>query len=209
VVVGDTAGPDLTAAVCTSFLRAIAGSSREGRERSLADLATRLHERLYELCPEGSYATMFAARYDSARGLLHYVNAGYESPLLLRKSTRGYGTAALAPTGPVIGMLRRAIFQERAVSLAPEDLLAVYTDGLCETTNREGEPWGLPRLTESLKAASARKARDIVEHVLEAAANFADGCGQHDDRTLWVCRVEEMHDAIFTLSDSVPMLAVA
>ena len=142
---------------------------------SLSDLTAAIDELFYEVCPDSSYATMFVARYDPARRFLHYVNAGHEPPVLLRKTATGYRPVALEPTGPVIGMLRKSCFHETVVSLAPGDLLLAFTDGLCETINARGEYWGFRRLISTVQASSYRKARDIVERVLEAAETFAGG----------------------------------
>jgi sigma-B regulation protein RsbU (phosphoserine phosphatase) len=137
------------------------------------------------------------------------VNAGHEPPVLLRKTANGYRPVALEPTGPVIGMLRKSSFHENVVSLAPGDLLVAYTDGLCETANVRGEEWGFRRLMAAILACSYRKARDIVDRVLDTAAAFAGGCPQHDDMTLWLGRIEEAGCRTFTLADSVPLQAVA
>jgi phosphoserine phosphatase RsbU/P len=188
LAVGDVAGKGLAAALLTLHSLARAGRQSYG---SLARLASAIDSMFYELCPDSSYATMFIARYDPARGLLHYVNAGHEPPSVLRKTARGYWPVELEPTGPVIGMLRKSSFEERVISLAPGDMLLAYTDGLCETVNPCGEEWGFERLLAAIQASSFRKTRDIVDGVLEAADRFAAGCPQHDDMTLWLGRVEE------------------
>jgi phosphoserine phosphatase RsbU/P len=152
---------------------------------------------------------MFVASYDPARRFLHYVNAGHEPPVVLRKTASGYRPVALEPTGPVIGMLRKSRFQENVVSLGPGDLLVAYTDGLCETANSRGEDWGFRRMIATIHACSYRQARDIVDRVLETAQAFAGGCPQHDDMTVWLGRIEETNCRTFSLEESVPLRAVA
>jgi sigma-B regulation protein RsbU (phosphoserine phosphatase) len=209
LAIGDVAGKGLAAALLTSSLHSLARALRHYQHGSLSDLAAAIDELFYEVCPESSYATMFVARYDPARRFLHYVNAGHEPPVLLRKTATGYRPVALEATGPVIGMLRRSSFHENVVSLAPGDLVVAYTDGLCEATSPRGEEWGFERLMATIQAASYRNARDIVERVLETAHAFAGGCPQHDDMTLWLGRVEESNCLILPLADSVPLEAVA
>jgi sigma-B regulation protein RsbU (phosphoserine phosphatase) len=209
MAIGDVAGKGLAAALLTSSLHSMARALRHYQHGSLSDLIASLDELFYEVCPESSYATMFMARYDPARRFLHYVNAGHEPPMLLRKTAAGYRSVALESTGPVIGMLRKSRFQENVVSLAPGDLLVAYTDGLCEATNARGEEWGFRRLLATVQACSYRKARDIVERVLETAEAFAGGCPQHDDMTLWLGRIEESGCRTFPLADEVDLQAVA
>jgi len=191
LAIGDVAGKGLAAALLTSSLHSLARALRQCQHGSLSELTAAIDELFYEVCPDSSYATMFVARYDPARRFLHYVNAGHEPPVVLRKTATGYRPVALEPTGPVIGMLRKSSFQEAVVSLAPGDLLVAYTDGLCETANARGEEWGFRRMLATIQACSYRRARDIVERVLETAEAFAGGHPQHDDMTLWLGRMEE------------------
>jgi len=209
LAIGDVAGAGLAAALLTSSLRSLARALRHYQHGSLADLTAAIDELFYEVCPDSSYATMFVARYDPARRFLYYVNAGHEPPVVLRKTASGYRPVTLEPTSPVIGMLRKSRFYENVVSLAPGDLLVAYTDGLCETANARGEDWGFRRLMATIQACSYRKARDIVDRVLEAAQAFAGGCPQQDDMTLWLGRVEESKCQTFDAEESVELEAVA
>jgi sigma-B regulation protein RsbU (phosphoserine phosphatase) len=116
---------------------------------------------------------------------------------------------ALEPTGPVIGMLRKSSFHENVVSLAPGDLVVAYTDGLCETANSRGEEWGFARLMATIQACSYRKARDIVDRVLETAEAFAGGCAQHDDMTVVAGAHRGIRLPDVDGSGGVPLQAVA
>jgi sigma-B regulation protein RsbU (phosphoserine phosphatase) len=209
LAIGDVAGKGLAAALLTSSLHSLARALRQYQHGSLADLTAAIDELFYEVCPDSSYATMFVARYDPARRFLYYVNAGHEPPVVLRKTATGYRTVALEPTGPVIGMLRKSRFHESVVSLAPGDVVVAYTDGLCETANSRGEEWGFRRMMATIQACSYRKARDIVDRVLETAEAFAAECPQHDDMTLWLGRMEESAHSTFTLAGGVRLPAVA
>jgi len=131
------------------------------------------------------------ARYDPACRILHYVNAGHEPPLVLRKTGSEYRPVMLESSGPVIGLLRKSCYRENAVALGPGDLLAAYTDGLCEAANPRGEEWGVRRLLETIQSCRFQQARDMVDRVLEGAERFAAGATQFDDMTLWLGRVEE------------------
>ncbi len=191
LAIGDVAGRGLAAALLASSLHGLARALRPGAQSGLADLTAAIDALFYEVCPDTSYATMFMARYDPARALLYYVNAGHEPPVVLRKSGRGYVPLELEPTGPAIGLLRKPSFHESSMALAPGDILVAYTDGLCETANARGEEFGFRRMLAAIQASSYRKVRDIVERVIETAQSFAAGCPRYDDMTLWLARVEE------------------
>ncbi|HVN03764.1 MAG TPA: PP2C family protein-serine/threonine phosphatase [Bryobacteraceae bacterium] len=209
LAIGDVAGKGLAAALLAASLHSMARALRYSHYGRLSSLTSAIDELFYEVCPDSSYATMFVARYDPARRMLHYVNAGHEPPVLLRKTPNGHRPVALDPTGPVIGMLRKSTFHENAVTLGPGDMLVAYTDGLCETVNTRGEEWGFRRLLATIQACSYRKARDIVDRVIERAQTFAGGAPQHDDMTLWIGRVEEAARSLFPLTAEVPLAEVA
>jgi sigma-B regulation protein RsbU (phosphoserine phosphatase) len=192
LAVGDVSGKGLPAALLTSSLHSMVRALRfNNRSSSLPELVRTIHELFYEICPDNCYATLFVGRYDPAASRLHYVNAGHEPPFVLRRNGDHYRTIFLESGGPVIGMLRRSSWREGVVSLSPGDVMAAYTDGLCETRNKSGEEFGWPRFVETIEACAAQKSRDIVEGVMQAAETFAAGAPQYDDVTLWVGRVED------------------
>lgn len=209
LAIGDVAGKGLAAALLTASLHSTARALRHSHFGNLAGLASAIDELVCEIAPDNSYATLFLARYNPSRGLLHYVNAGHEPPLVLRKTATDYRPLTLEPTGPVIGMMRKAAFRERVVSLGPGDMLVAFTDGLCDTASPRGEEWGFRRLLDTIRASSYRSAPDIVERVMEAAAAFAAGCPQYDDMTLWLGRVADSRTRTISLVESDELLAVA
>jgi hypothetical protein len=191
LAVGDVSGKGLPAALLTSSLHSIVRALRRSQNTGLQELVEMVDELFYEVCPDNCYATLFLARYDPIGGRLHYVNAGHEPPFVLRKRGNHYVPIPLESGGPVIGLLRQPSYREGVVSLNPGDLLVAYTDGLCETKNTRGEEWGWRRLVSTIEANAARRARDIVEDVMETAEDFAGGAPPFDDMTLWLGRVEE------------------
>jgi len=86
LAIGDVAGQDFSTALLTSSLHGIARALRSSQFGSLSQLMRTIDEVFCEVCPGNSYATLFFARCDPHRGTLHYVNAGHESPVLLRKT---------------------------------------------------------------------------------------------------------------------------
>ena len=191
LAVGDVSGKGLPAALLTSSLHSIVRALRRSQTTSLTDLVQTVDELFYEICPDNCYATLFVAQYDPIGGKLHYVNAGHEPPLVLRKRGSHHVPIPLESGGPVIGLLRQPSYREGVVSLNPGDLLVAYTDGLLETKNPGGEEWGWRRLVSTIEANAGQRARDIVEGVMDSAETFACGTPLFDDMTLWLGRVEE------------------
>jgi sigma-B regulation protein RsbU (phosphoserine phosphatase) len=207
LAMGDVAGKGVSGLLLTSTLRSLVRAHTHEQNASLTSWAGAVDETFYLLCPDDAYATMFLARFDPARSELHYVNAGHEPPVILRKNGRGFRPMELDPTGPVIGMLRKPTFREHVAPLLPGDLVVAYTDGLCETVNSRGEEWGFRRLLAAIQESSYRKTRDIVDRVLDAVETFAAGSQRFDDATLWIGRVEGTR--LETLTDEIALAAAA
>lgn len=191
LTIGDVAGKGLHAALLTASLHSIVRALRFSQAGSLADFVAAIDELFREVCPDNCLASLFVGRYDPVARRLHYVNAGHESPFVLRNNGRHSRTIRLESGGPVIGLVRRPAYRERVVSLDPGDLLVAYTDGLCEAANEAGEEWGWRRFVEAIQTSGRPRVRDIVEHVLQAVDEFAAGAPQFDDMTLWVGRVAD------------------
>ncbi len=135
----------------------------------LGDLVQRIHEMFYEAAPEGSYATLFLARYDPIERRLDYCNAGHEAPLLVRKSGGRSRIVPLETGGPMVGVLRQSSYRQGSMRLQPGDILAAYTAGLTATLNRRGEEWGYRRLLAAMKTSGDLPAHDVVEQILDEA----------------------------------------
>jgi phosphoserine phosphatase RsbU/P len=74
------------------------------------------------------------------------------------------------------------------VSLERDDCLVLYTDGVTEALNSEGDEFGLERMAQSVRASANGGAPAIVKKVIEDVRNFADASPQNDDITLIAIR---------------------
>jgi len=171
------------------------------RDKLIAELVHSIHDLFYELAPEGSYATLFLARFDPIERRLDYCNAGHDAPVVLRKSGSGRRAIALESGGPLVGVLRRSVYRQGSLRLEPGDILAAFTAGVTECRNTRGEEWGYRRLIASIEAANQLPAREIVERVIREADAFREPAETTDDMTLWLGRLDE------ALSTHVPLEA--
>jgi serine phosphatase RsbU (regulator of sigma subunit) len=111
---------------------------------------------LCEWLPESSFVTMVAAVIDPKKGDIECVNAGH--PPMFVVSPSGKLTELQAAENPALGIDLVAMVAQRA-RLSPGDVLAMYTDGLSELTNPEGEMLGVARLGEALSVICAEETR--------------------------------------------------
>lgn len=178
-VSGKGTGAALLMASVHSALRALAGLG----EISLEALTERLNEIVYASTAGNRYVTAFFATMEASTGETSYVNAGHCYPLLLR---RDGGVERLVDGGPVIGLLRDVSVNVGRTRIEPGDLLLLYTDGLSETRNPEGEEFEEERIIEVLTESTGLPSREIMARLLAGVRVFAAEAGLSDDLTLMV-----------------------
>lgn len=210
LAIGDVAGKGLPAAILMSALHGMIRALGFTRRGGLGYVVRKVNELFFRVSPDNCFASLFLARYDPARQRLHYINAGHESPFLLRREKSGWRIAPFEPGGPVIGVLDGHSYREGIATLAPDDIVVAYTDGVSEIRNAAGEEWGSARLLSTVQAFSECSAEEIAARVLEEADRFAGRAPQQDDMTLWVARVRrEKQRAGFEATEEMMEMAEA
>ena len=91
--------------------------------------------------------------------------------------------------GGVLGLFRESSYCQATVALESGDLVIVYTDGLSEAMNVQGQLWGEDRLIQTGKKCDGLSAADTIDALLEAVSSFARGARQQDDIALVILRV--------------------
>jgi serine phosphatase RsbU (regulator of sigma subunit) len=184
LVVADIAGKGMGAALLMANLQAALRSqcatAWQQPERFLQSVNRLLHENT----ADGDYATLFFAVYDDETRKLRYSNCGHPPALLLRGN---HGVERLGPTCTVVGLFENwdCAMEERV--LVPGDALLLYTDGVTEAMNDDGEEFGEERLL-----AAVGRHRELSPHeLLAAVVQHARGFSPHeqaDDITLIVAK---------------------
>lgn len=185
LAIGDIAGKGIPAALLMAGLQAALRGQALSGSRDLARLMTNINKLIFESSPANRYATFFYGEYRD--GVLAYVNAGHNAPMLLRRDGR---IERLEAGGPVIGLMEGAPFVEASVKVASGDLLLGYTDGVSECMNPRDEEWGEDKLAELLRANRNLPSAALVDRIMKDADLFANGAKQHDDMTLILMKVD-------------------
>ena len=179
LVYGDVAGKSVPGALmmmaAKELLHSLALSHPDPDE--LFDLANR---RIYELHQRGFVALGYLA--PSADGGLRYLVAGQPRPL----KRRGDGTVEPLPLAEhrlPIGALAVGGYRSLETTLAPGELVVLYSDGVDEARSPAGEPFGEDRLAEVIAGAAADP-EAVVNAVLSALEDFTRGREPYDDLTL-------------------------
>jgi phosphoserine phosphatase RsbU/P len=182
--IADVAGKGLPAALLMSNLQAAV--------RGLASLSlppdglcSRLNALLCRNMTSDRFITFFYAQLDGPTRLFRYASAGHNPPFLLHRD----GThRRLREGGGVLGVFPNQKFDLGSAQLAPGDRVILFTDGVTEASNPEGEEYGEARLLGLLEQHRASSAGELQKRILNASAAFSLG-HSHDDVTLMVLAV--------------------
>jgi serine phosphatase RsbU (regulator of sigma subunit)/predicted enzyme related to lactoylglutathione lyase len=182
LVIGDTSGKGIGAALLMANLQANLRSQSAIALEQPAKFLQSVNQLFSENTTDSAYATLFFGEYDDRCGRLRYANCGHYSPLLLR----GDGTLEqLNSTGTVLGLFREWECGVEECALQPGDILTLYTDGITEACNADGEEFGEQRLAESMRRNRERTAQAMLAAILDEVQQFSAG-KQQDDITLIV-----------------------
>ena len=196
LVVGDLSGKGLQAAaqvsVVRNMLRALIYS-----QNTLADAVTELNRALAENRLVEGFATLFVSAYDSGTRVLRYVNCGQE-PALLRRAVTGR-VEELSATGPILGGFAIGVFEERLVTLARGDALAIFSDGLTECGPNRLSMLGVEGVSALFgqsvpnedALAGSEMAEHLALHLIAGVDAAAEGGVMRDDVCLLVAVVED------------------
>jgi serine phosphatase RsbU (regulator of sigma subunit)/catechol 2,3-dioxygenase-like lactoylglutathione lyase family enzyme len=185
LVIGDISGKGIAAALLMSNLQANLRSqcaiSLEHPERLLQSV----NQLFCQNTPDGSFATLFFADYHVGTGKLRYANCGHLPALILR---RDGGVDRLGATCTVLGVFKKWECEIGELTVSPGDTLALYTDGITESFNEDGEEFGEERLTEALLRHREQPANGVLSSVVGEVRNFSRAREQHDDITMIVAK---------------------
>jgi len=191
-LVGDVSGKGMAAALFmarTKSLIRIATDlmrSRQGSSAVPAEIIARVNRELCENNGDMMFVTLFFAMLRPATGELEFCNAGHNVPYRLN----GQGLAAIeGAKGIILGVRPDAVYATGRTALAPGEGIYVFTDGVTEAANGEGELFAEARLEAVLRAgAGCSSAAEIVKSVGEAVRCFVGTALPSDDITMLAVR---------------------
>ena len=139
----------------------------------------------------GLFVTAFYGILDPSTGDLVYANAGHNPPFLLRAQDRD-ASQSLFKTGMALGAVEDASWELGQTRIGPHDVLILYTDGLTDAENGDGEFFGARRLHNFLREAIPRQvshrnlALVIQDSLFSEVRSFMGETLQYDDMTLMI-----------------------
>jgi len=171
VLMGDVSGKGLEAAVVTSIIKDTIKAYAHDT-RSPAAAVKRANAALGEAVGPPTFASLFYAVVDGARGVLTYCNAGHPPPVV--RAADG-SLRLLEGTSPVIGAFPGSAFAQRTVRLAGDETVLLYTDGVTEARDPAGTFFDEPRLHAAVQAAGAAGVAGLPAAIFAAVMAFSEG----------------------------------
>ena len=189
VAIADVSGKGVPAslimAICRSVLRAEAV-----RNPSPADVLRKVNRQLYPDIKEDMFISMAYLILDHERNGIMLARAGHDAPLLYKQESQTV-TPVKSP-GMVVGIDSGNVFDrltaDFAIRLERDDCLVLYTDGVTEALNTEGDEFGLERTIQAVRASASNGAPAIVKKLIGDVRNFTGSHPQNDDITLIAIR---------------------
>ena len=134
------------------------------------------------------FATAFIGYLDLKTAVLHYASAGHNPPLLYRARS-GFCEELTAP-GVAMGVFEEAAYAQRAVQLNVNDVLVLYTDGITEVVNEDGEEFGEARLRDLIRDHARSSVQQLKAVIIQTIADFCDQRGSDDETLIILKRIQ-------------------
>jgi len=183
-VVADVEGKGASSALIMSNLQATLHAVAN-HVHSIEGIVFHLNQGIQLSTRGQKYMTLFLGLIDVRRRALHYINAGHVPPVVVRADG---SSLPLEEGGMVLGMFESVPYAEGIVELRSGDTLFIYSDGVTETFNPEGEEYGEERLMAAVKRCRGSDAATIQKTILSDLDSFAQGIKAGDDRTIIVLK---------------------
>ena len=189
VVIADVSGKGVPASLIMATCRGVLRGEAEG-ELSAAELLRRVNHRMFPDIKEDMFISMAYLILEKSAGKVTLCRAGHDAPFLYRASDRT--VTRINPPGMAVGIDSGGAFnrvsRDFSIEMESGDFVVLYTDGVTEALDLEGEEFGVPRVTQVLLDNAHLCAGSLLERLTSELKSFVGTAPQHDDITLIVIR---------------------
>ncbi len=183
IAFGDVSGHGLTSGIVMAMAKS-ALLVQLGYDRSPRAVMNVLNEIVIKTAPKRILMTFFFGLLDPRSQSLRFSSAGHLDPYVYR--ARPKRLEPLSSWGFPLGVRRREPFREHTVEFSAGDRLILYSDGLIEAVDDDGEPFGFERFEKTLMENGHLTADDIKKALLTSIRKFTRNRPPEDDQTLVV-----------------------
>jgi sigma-B regulation protein RsbU (phosphoserine phosphatase) len=184
ITVGDVSGKGSPAALLMALLLAMLRTLVD-EHLEPAELVTRLNVQVCRHAPGSRFITLFYAVYDPPSGEMTYVSAGHMPPLVLHADNRW---ERLSDGGIALGMFEHSTYTTGQITIQPNELVAIYSDGVTEAENASGRPFDESGLETTLTANRSLALAALGASVVRAVEQHSVDTRLADDLTILLLR---------------------
>lgn len=181
-VLGDVSGKGMAASLLMSNLHAIF-HSLVPLSLELSELMIRANRLLLKSSLANQFATLVVGRA-SGNSEVETVNAGHLPPLLIKHGVKG----ELDLAGLPLGMFCDAEFPSQKVKLDDGDSLLLFTDGVTEAANNDGNEFGSARLSDAINGFDFSHPTELISRCAGELTNWRGAAERNDDLTMLALR---------------------
>jgi sigma-B regulation protein RsbU (phosphoserine phosphatase) len=189
VAIADVSGKGVPASLIMAICRSVLRSQAIGNP-SPADVLQKVNRQLYPDIKEDMFISMAYLVLDHVRGGVTLARAGHDAPLLYKHKSQT--VASLKTPGMVVGIDSGDVFDRLTtdvpVPLERNDCILLYTDGITEALDSEGNEFGLERTIASVQSSAKEGAQAMVTRLIDDLRNFVGSTPQNDDITMIAIR---------------------
>jgi sigma-B regulation protein RsbU (phosphoserine phosphatase) len=185
-IIGDVCGKGIPASIFMASSRNIIKSQAMSNPDP-ANVLPMTNQLIADEVQPGMFVTVFYGWYNIKTKRLRFTNAGHMPPLLLRSSTCCC-SSLFNPNFP-IGLFTTAEFYDAEIQLQKGDILILYTDGINEAENVDGQQFGTKRLIDAVLNCHMDSPKKYFDNIIEQLTLFTEGQDQKDDITMMIVQV--------------------
>ena len=184
LVIADVSGKGITASMIMAITLVLI---REHAKRNLspAEILEKVNDTLSAKNPAMQFITAFIGIYDRQEKTFTYSNAGHNSPYIINDKV----STIENPEGTVLGLFEGEKYVDKTINLNTGDTLFMYTDGVTEIINDNGEFFGTEKLETLLR--NLHGTANIVDDIYNALSEFSGNAEQFDDITMLSLTIRE------------------
>jgi sigma-B regulation protein RsbU (phosphoserine phosphatase) len=179
--VADVSGKGVPSALFMAIAKMLI-KSRATDDKTPSKILNRVNSELAKDNPECMFVTVFLGLVNIRTGQIAFTNAGHNPPLIKRAAGSVDEVSELH--GPLVGIKEGWEYGESKLDLAAGDVLLVFTDGVTEALDKEGNLYSDARLLELVQNIDDISADSVLGAVQDSVEKFALGAEQSDDITM-------------------------
>ncbi len=181
VFLGDATGHGVSAALITMIAQV--GLRSLSHDLPTPEIIRQLNSLLMNSLSSDKYMTGVYLRIHT-NGVLKCCNAGHYPILIL--PSKGKEIVVLSQKGVALGLFLHEVvpYQEEEYFLKPGDKIVIFTDGIVEWENQEGQFFGMQRVLQFFQTRQALGLQQLMDHLLSVLSEFAQGQLHKDDVTV-------------------------